>query len=89
MATEDGEYVKKLVIEANIKYCSYDSLGIVENAGSFDDQHLNSVLNLDIIKIDQIKDRKFKVVIDCVNGAASFMDHPLFDKETLEYPNDS
>ena len=34
--------------------------------------HINAILNLDVINISEIKKKKFKVVLDCVNGAGSF-----------------
>jgi phosphomannomutase len=34
--------------------------------------HINAILNLDIIDLAAIKKKKYKVVVDCVNGAGAF-----------------
>jgi len=42
---------------------------IIESKNSYQD-HINNILNLDCIDVDKIKSKKFKVVVDTVNGAA-------------------
>lgn len=42
---------------------------IIESKNSYHD-HINNILNLNCIDIDKIKSKKFKVVVDTVNGAA-------------------
>lgn len=69
----DGDFVKDLVTDDKINYSTFDKLGSIEKVGSFDDKHLDAVLNLDIITNKNIQKKKFKVVIDCVNGTASFI----------------
>ena len=42
---------------------------VIESKNSYQD-HINNILNLNCIDIDKIKSKKFKVVLDTVNGAA-------------------
>jgi phosphomannomutase len=42
---------------------------IIESKNSYQD-HIDNILNLNCIDIDKIKSKKFKVVLDTVNGAA-------------------
>ena len=42
---------------------------VIESKNSYQD-HIDNILNLNCIDIDKIKSKKFKVVVDTVNGAA-------------------
>ena len=72
----DHEQFKKLEEEFNncpTISTTIDSDLIIEENDSLKsiDSHINNVLNLNIINKEMIKDRKHKVVVDCVNGATS------------------
>lgn len=49
-------------------YCEVDDLGKIIGHESFDKQHIDSVLNLELVDVEAIKSRKFKVVVDGVNS---------------------
>ena len=48
---------------------SWDRLGALSTYNSAVDDHLNAVTALNFINVEQIRRRKFRVVVDCVNGA--------------------
>jgi phosphomannomutase len=50
-------------------YASWDKLGNVERYGDAVADHLALILNLPYLEIDKIRKRKFKIALDCVNGA--------------------
>ena len=50
-------------------YAAWDAQGKHIADSSFIDKHIAAVLSLPYIKIDQIRKRKIKVVVDCVNAA--------------------
>ena len=50
-----------------------DSLGLVSDYSTANEEHIDKVLAAKCIDIDNIRKKKFKVVIDCVNGAGSFI----------------
>ncbi|MCK5119624.1 MAG: phosphoglucosamine mutase, partial [Candidatus Latescibacteria bacterium] len=70
---DDGEGSELLKIYAGD--CSekspWDGLGRVERRSDAISRHIDRILALDIIQVDRIRERKFKVVLDCVNGAGS------------------
>jgi phosphomannomutase len=58
-----------LVRNDRIKYNPWDKLGEVDFDDSWIKQHINKILNLSYIDVRRIKARKFRVVLDCCNGA--------------------
>ncbi len=53
------------------KYSNWDSVGRYREDRSFIDKHIEMVLGLDFINVDKIRKKKFKVALDCINGAGS------------------
>ena len=44
------------------------------------DKHIEAVLNLKLIDINKIRERNFKVLVDCVNGAGAYSIPKLLEK---------
>lgn len=55
------------------RYAQWDTLGKHIADDSFIQKHIDLVLALPYIKVDQIKQQKFKVVVDCINAAGGFI----------------
>lgn len=52
------------------------------------DKHIEAILNLDLIDVEKIKKRKFRILLDCVNGAGVYSVPKLLNKlgcEVVEY----
>ena len=60
-------------VDQNILLDSADLLGVVEEYKAANDEHINRVLAAKCIDVENIRKKKFKVVIDAVNGAGSFI----------------
>ncbi|MHB9013596.1 MAG: phosphoglucosamine mutase [Ignavibacteriaceae bacterium] len=52
---------------------SWDKLGTLKYFEEGLKRHVTDVLNLGFLRIDEIRKRKFKVVVDCVNGAGVYV----------------
>jgi len=59
---------------------SLNKLKQIEYYPSFPDYHINKVLNIKSLNLRKIKQRKFKVVLDCVNASGSFILPELLKK---------
>ncbi len=59
--------------QGKMAYSRWNSLGKHQSDDSFLRQHVDMVLNLPYIHIDQIRKRKFKVVVDCINAAGGMI----------------
>jgi len=69
-------------------YVSWDKLGKLTVDDSALQNHISSVLKMKYIDVDAIRKRKFRVLIDCVNGAGVYVMPQLlkeFGCEVIEY----
>ena len=60
-------------VDQNVSIVQPDSLGVVSDYSTANEEHIEKVLAAMCIDTDNIRKNKFKVVIDCVNGAGSFI----------------
>ena len=60
-------------VDQNVSIDTPDSLGLVSDYSTANEEHIDKVLAAKCIDADNIRKKKFKVVIDCVNGAGSFI----------------
>ena len=67
-------------VDQNVSLVQPDSLGVVSDYSTANEEHIEKVLAAMCIDTDNIRKNKFKVVIDCVNGAGSFILPMLCEK---------
>lgn len=65
---------------ANRSFAPWDKLGKVIDYKKGLDNHINAVLNMDYVDLEKIKGKKFKVLLDCVNGAGAYSMPKLLKK---------
>jgi len=83
---EHKEYLSLLSYSND--YVSWDKLGKLTVDDSALQNHISSVLKMKYIDVDAIRKRKFRVLIDCVNGAGVYVMPQLlkeFGCEVIEY----
>ena len=67
-------------VDQNVSINPPDSLGVVSDYSTANEEHIEKVLAAKCIDTDNIRKKKFKVVIDAVNGAGSFILPMLCEK---------
>ena len=85
---ENGEFLDsdqgKLIVDfsenKNFKFSAVNDLGKLTKINNSMSQHINSVLNLNLVNKDNIKSRKLKIVVDAVNSTGGII-VPKFLKE--------
>ena len=65
---EEGSAMRA-VVETDIAYATWDKLGTVTQDTNAIDRHIQRVLSLHFIQVERIRTRRFKVALDCANGA--------------------
>ncbi len=71
LTPEQHKKFVELAQKNSFKYSKWNSIGRYEQDRSFIDKHIEMVLSLDFINVDKIRGKKFKVALDCINGAGS------------------
>ena len=76
---ENIEMLKKLE-DADKHFVEWNRLGKTTKYEEGLDDHIEAVLKLDYINVAKIRKRKFKVLLDCVNGAGTYSMPKLLKK---------
>jgi phosphomannomutase len=69
---EEGVRILALEKEASTIYADVDNLGSYTKKKDAIALHIEKILALDIIDVEVIKRKKFKVVVDCINSTGSY-----------------
>jgi len=80
MTLEENKEMLGYITGEKFHYEPWDKLGKLTDYSEGLLNHMEGVLNLPGIDIDAIKKRKFKVLLDCVNGAGSYVMPELLEK---------
>ncbi len=68
---EEGQKVVEISKANRYPFATWDKLGVVVNYSKAIKDHIEGVLNLEYIDAEKIRERNFKVVLDCVCGAGA------------------
>ena len=68
-----NDKLQKLIDTDENKFKSWDAVGSLSDYPEGLEEHKKAVLSLNCIEIEKIKKRKFKVLLDCVNGAGVYV----------------
>ncbi|OGC79364.1 MAG: phosphoglucosamine mutase [candidate division Zixibacteria bacterium RBG_16_40_9] len=72
--------IDKLSKNQNIKFVSWDKIGKVSKDSFQIEKHISKILELRLVNKEKIREKRFKVIIDCVNGAGGFATPILLEK---------
>ncbi len=80
ISAQAGASILEIIAEGAYAYADVDSLGSYKVSDQSLDQHLEAILALPLVNADAIRDRGFKVVVDCVNSTGSISMLPLLER---------
>ena len=84
ISANDGEVILDYSTKNDFKFSLIDSIGKYQFDNSLNDSHINKVLDLDLVNIDLIKSKKYKVVLDAVNSTGGTIIPKLLKKLGVE-----
>jgi len=84
LSAKDGEEILDLAENDAFTFSEVDDLGKYTFDDSFNDKHIEEVLNLNLVNVDLVKSAGFKVVVDAVNSTGGFMIPRLLEKMGVE-----
>lgn len=73
MTAEENKKMLANLEQSTKKYSEWNEIGTLTKFDAGITNHLNSVLEMHHIDVKAIGERKFKVVLDCVNGAGGYI----------------
>lgn len=80
LSPDEFTHMKKYLEIGELKYQTWDKIGKRTEYKQGIQNHVDAILDLGMIYLDEIRKRKFKIVLDCVNGAGTYV-LPEFLKE--------
>ena len=84
LSAKNGEEILALAKNDDFTFSEVDDLGEYTFDDSFNNKHINKVLNLKLVDVDLVKSAGFKVVVDAVNSTGGFMIPKLLEKMGVE-----
>lgn len=85
LTAADGKEVLDIAEREDFEYADVDHLGHYHEDNSFDDRHIESVLNLRLVDTEAIRKVGFKVCVDAVNSVGGIILPKLLEKLGVEY----
>ena len=85
LTKDDGNEVLDIADSENFEYADVDNLGKIVDDDSFDDRHVESVLELQLVDEEAIRKAGFKVCVDSINSVGGVILPKLLDRLGVEY----
>jgi len=80
MSPEENIAMLKLLSDSQNNYAAWNKLGKLTSYEEGLKKHVEDVLNMQFIDADKIRKKKFRVLVDCVNGAGVYVIPDLLRK---------
>ena len=84
LSAKDGEEILALAENDAFTFSEVDDLGKYTFDDTFNDKHIEEILNLNLVDVDLVQSAGFKVVVDAVNSTGGFMIPRLLEKMGVE-----
>src|SRR3954452_9249882 len=80
LSSEDGQKILEIAANDNYVFVPVDKLGTTTQNKTFLERHIEAVLNYELVDIEAIKARNFKIVVDAINSTGALAVPPLLKK---------
>lgn len=80
LSGEDGVQILDVAESEDFNFLEVDDLGKYTFDDSYNEKHIEEVLNLSLVDVDLVKSAGFKVVVDAVNSTGGFMIPRLLER---------
>lgn len=80
----EGALILEIAESDDFHFAEVDNLGKITEINDYMDRHIDEVLNLKLVDVDAVKQRKFKVVVDGVNSSGGIVIPALLEKMGVE-----
>ena len=85
LTAEDGAKVLKTAENEAFEYVDVEQLGTYIEDNSFDQRHIDSIMDLELVDVTSIKKAHFRVCVDAINSVGGIILPQLLDRLGVEY----
>ena len=80
ISAADGQLLLSYLDEKSVEYASVDELGSYRTDNTYIQKHIEQILKLPLVKKDAICEKKYKIVVDCINSTGAISIPPLLEE---------
>ncbi len=80
ISASTGKTILKIINDRELTFAEVNNLGNYSKRKDLIDIHIGKILDLNILDIDKIKQKRFKIVVDCINSTGAISVPPLLEK---------
>ena len=84
ISAADGEKILDFAKKEEFNFSLIENIGSYKYDGTHNEKHIEDVLNLELVNVELIKSKKFKVVLDAVNSTGGILIPKLLEKLGVE-----
>lgn len=84
ISAEDGQQVLQIAENNEMQFAENKKLGKFQEKDDYLEYHIDKILALDLVDVEAIKERKFKVIVDAVNSTGGIAVPMLLEKLGVE-----
>ncbi|MFA0961860.1 phosphoglucosamine mutase [Roseivirga sp. BDSF3-8] len=88
ISAEDGKKVLEIAESGKILFADVKKLGGYRQDTTYIDKHIDQILALDLVDVEAIRKRGFRIVIDCVNSSGGIALPKLLAALGVEHVNE-
>ena len=85
LTKENGNEVLDIAAKEDFDYADVDNLGSYTEDNTFDEKHIDSVMDLQLVDAEAIKKAHFKVCVDSINSVGGVILPKLLERLGVEY----
>ena len=85
LTAADGQRVLEIAEKEDFNYAEVDKLGHVTVDNSFDDRHIQSVVDLRLVDVEAIRKARFTVCVDSINSVGGIILPKLLERLGVGY----
>ena len=76
----DGDEILRLIEAKEYSFATIGKLGAYRKDDSYIHKHITKVLKLPLVRMSAIQEKKFKVVVDCINSTGALILPPFLER---------
>ncbi len=80
ISANDGEEILNYISEGKLDFVEVDDIGKLISDDTYIDTHIKMILDLPYVNVEAISEKKFTVVVDCINSTGAISVPPLLEK---------
>ncbi len=80
ISASDGASILSIIEAGQTTFSPIDQLGKVVEVDDYIDKHIDQILTLDRVKVDDVVSRSYRILVDCINSTGAISVRPLLER---------